>query len=427
MVFVLDKHKKPLMPCTEKRARQLLEKKRAVIHKMFPFTIRLKDRTQEESELQDIRLKLDPGAKTTGIAILTNENVILLGELQHKTTIKKNLESRRTLRRGRRNRKTRYRKPRFLNRTRNKGWLPPSLEARVDQTLHLVEKFKKLMPITDISSEHVKFDTQLLDNPNIEGVEYQQGELAGYEIREYLLEKFDRKCVYCGKKDVPLEIEHLIPKARGGSNRLDNLAIACRECNAKKGTQTAKEFGFPELMVRAKKPLKEAAFMNATRWRLYERLKNHVPVECGSGALTKMNRIRHGLPKEHYYDAACVGFSTPNKLNTNTKYIQEYKYMGRGKRQMCRTDAYGFPKAFRQRKKNYFGFYTGDIVKADKPKGKGTGEHLGRLTVNSKPGNFVVNGVTCHAKYIRLIQRNDGWKYDKQERSDRDGRKQDLY
>jgi len=159
MVFVLDKHKKPLMPCSEKRARQMLEKQRAVIHKMFPFTIRLKDRTQEESKLQDIRLKLDPGAKTTGVAILTNENVILLGELQHKTTIKKNLESRRALRRGRRNRKTRYRKPRFLNRKRNKGWLPPSLDARVEQTLHLVEKFKKLIPITSISSEHVKFDT----------------------------------------------------------------------------------------------------------------------------------------------------------------------------------------------------------------------------------------------------------------------------
>ena len=102
MVFVLDKHKKPLMPCTEKRARQMLEKKRAVTHKMFPFTIRLKDRIQEESELQDIRLKLDPGAKTTGVAILTNEDVILLGEIQHKTMIKKNLESRRILRRGRR-------------------------------------------------------------------------------------------------------------------------------------------------------------------------------------------------------------------------------------------------------------------------------------------------------------------------------------
>ena len=413
MVFVLDKHKKPLMPCKEKRARQMLEKQRAVIHKMFPFTIRLKDRTQKESKLQDIRLKLDPGAKTTGVAILTNENVILLGELQHKTMIKKNLESRRALRRGRRSRQTRYRKPRFLNRKRNKGWLPPSLEARVDQTLHLVEKFKKLMPITSISSEHVKFDTQLMDNPEMSGVEYQRGKLLGYEVREYLLEKFDRKCVYCGKKDVPLEIEHIIPKARGGTNRINNLTLACEKCNREKGTKTAAEFGFPNIMKDAKKTYKDAAFMNATRWKLYERLKNHVPVECGSGALTKMNRIRHGLPKEHYFDAACVGFSTPNKLNINTKYIQEYKYMGRGNRQMCRTDAYGFPKAFRQRKKNYFGFYTGDIVKADKPKGKGAGVYLGRLTVNSSPSNFVVKGVTCHAKYIRLIQRNDGWKYDK--------------
>ena len=289
MVFVLDKHKKPLMPCSEKRARQMLERKRAVIHRMEPFTIRLKDRTAEESMLQPLRLKLDPGSRVTGMAALDESipehgKVIFLGEIHHKKGIKQRLDSRRALRSGRRGRKTRYRKPRFLNRVKPKGWLPPSLEARVNQTMNAVAKLRKLLPITAISTEHVKFDTQLMQNPDMSGIEYQQGELMGYEVREYLLEKWKRKCAYCGKENVPLEVEHIIPRARGGSDRISNLAIACTKCNQKKGTKTAEEFGYPEVQKQAKKPLRDAAMMNATRWKLFERLKETgLPVECGTG------------------------------------------------------------------------------------------------------------------------------------------------
>lgn len=201
MVYVLDKYKRPLMPCTEKRARLLLSRSRAVIHRMAPFTIRLKDRIMEESNFQPLRLKLKPGAKESGLAILREDSpeqseAIFLGAIQHKPGIKLSLESRRNLRRSRRNRKTRYRKPRFNNRRRPQGWLPPSLEARVDQTMQVVGKLIKLFPVTSISYEHAKFDSQLLQNPDISGIEYQQGELFGYEVREYLLEKWGRKCAY---------------------------------------------------------------------------------------------------------------------------------------------------------------------------------------------------------------------------------------
>jgi 5-methylcytosine-specific restriction endonuclease McrA len=238
MVAVLDRHHKQLMPCTEKRARLLLTKKRAVIHKMAPFTIRMKDRLLENSTLQPLRLKLDPGSKTTGFAVLRevsdNEAVaVILGEIHHKHGIKQNLDSRRALRRGRRNRHTRYRKPRFLNRTRPAGWLPQSLEARVNQTMNTVTKLRKLLPITSASTEHVKFDTQLLQNADIQGVEYQQGTLLGYEVKEYLLERDKRTCCYCGglSLDPVLEIEHKIPKSQGGSNSIKNLLMACRTCN----------------------------------------------------------------------------------------------------------------------------------------------------------------------------------------------------
>ena len=214
-VFVLDKHHKPLMPCSEKRARLLLERGRARVHKMTPFTIRLVDRLQENSALQDVRVKLDPGSKTTGVAAtLDGENgmkAVFLGEVIHKPGIKAKLDNRRSLRRSRRNRKTRYRKPRFLNRDRKAGWLPPSLEARVGQTMNAVAKLRSSLPITAISVENVKFDTQALQNAEISGAQYQQGELMGYEVREYLLEKWGRACVYCGATDVPLEVEHIVP------------------------------------------------------------------------------------------------------------------------------------------------------------------------------------------------------------------------
>lgn len=153
MVFVLDKHKKPLMPCTEKRARLLLSRGRAVVHRMVPFSIRLKDRVVEESQIQPLRLKLKPGAKETGVAVLRDDvpeqsEAILLCEIRHKQGIKQSLESRRNLRRGRRNRKVRYRKPRFNNRRRKEDWLPPSLEARVNQAMNVVNKLTKLLPIT---------------------------------------------------------------------------------------------------------------------------------------------------------------------------------------------------------------------------------------------------------------------------------------
>jgi len=396
-----------------------MERGRAVVHRMEPFTIRLKDRILAQSETEPLRLKLDPGSKTTGMAVMSDAGrVIFLGELNHKKGIKMALESRRSLRRGRRNRKTRYRKPRFLNRTRAKGWLPPSLEARVNQTLNAAAKLRNLLPIAAISTEHVKFDTQLMENPEISGVEYQQGELLGYEIREYLLEKWGRKCAYCGAENVPLEVEHIVPKTRGGSNRLSNLAIACTPCNQEKNNMTAEECGYPEIQAQARKPLKDAAMMNATRWRLFEQLRETgLPVECGTGARTKMQRLQHGLPKTHYYDACCVGASTPDVVSVQARYAALWTATGRGKRQMCQTDKYGFPKAHRANRKVQFGFLTGDIVSADVPAGKYQGTWRGRATCRAS-GQFDLRDgqktIVCRTnhKRCRLIQRGDGWQYE---------------
>jgi 5-methylcytosine-specific restriction endonuclease McrA len=397
MVFVLSSDGQPLDPCHEARARKLLSKGRAAIWRTYPFTIRLNDRTLAESVVHDHRLKLDPGSKTTGLAIVQEgtARVVWAGELTHRgQQIRARLLARRAIRRCRRQRKTRYRPARFLNRRRSDGWLPPSLGHRLDTTRTWVRRLKRLVPFSAISLELVRFDTQLMQNPEISGVLYQQGALEGYEVREYVLEKWGRSCAYCGATNVPLQIEHLIPKTRGGSNRVSNLTLACADCNQKKGNQTASEFGFPYLVDVAKAPLKDAGVVNSVRWALYRQLvATGLPVEAGTGGRTKYNHTRLGWPKTHWRDAACVGASTPENLQAMVRSVLLIASTGHGTRQMCRTDKYGFPIRHVPRQKCHFGFKTGDLVQAVVPKGKYAGRHVGRVAIR-KSGSF--NIATTH-------------------------------
>lgn len=314
-------------------------------------------------------------------------------------------------RRSRRGRKLRYRKPRFKNRSKPKGWLAPSLIHRVTTTLTWVNKLIRLAGVDSIAVELVKFDMQKMVNPEISGIEYQQGELAGYEVREYLLEKWNRTCAYCKKRNVPLQIEHINPKSRGGSNRISNLTLACSKCNLKKGTQTAKEFGFPNIQAKARLPLKDAAAVNSTRNRLWSELCNlNLPIEAGTGGQTKYNRTKFKLPKEHWIDAACVGNMDYLEIKTGQSLL--IKCTGHGSRIMCRTDKYGFPRCRPKCPSRVFGFKTGDIVKANLLKGKNKGSNTGRVLVR-KTGSFKVDKADgINYKYCRHLHKADGYSYD---------------
>lgn len=413
-VFVLDKNKKPLDPCHPARARQLLKTGRAAVFRRYPFTIILRDRLLENSVVHPHRVKIDPGAKVTGLALVRNDvpKVVWAAELEHRgDIIHQRMLERASLRRARRNRKTRYRKPRFDNRRRPEGWLPPSLESRVANIVTWVKRLIRWCPVSAISIELVKFDTQKLQNPEISGTEYQQGTLFGYEVREYLLEKWGRKCAYCGKENVPLEVEHIIPKSRGGTNKVSNLTLACHECNQKKGNMTAAEFGYPHIQAQAKQSLKNVAAVNSTRWAIFNRLKElELSIETGSGGLTKYNRTRLGLSKTHWVDAACVGESTPEKLFIECISILTVKATGHGRRQRCRTNKYGFPVAHAPRQKKYMRFQTGDLVQAVVPKGKYAGVHVGRVAIRHRP-SFKLNGFDVHPKHLKLLQKVDGYEY----------------
>jgi 5-methylcytosine-specific restriction endonuclease McrA len=242
-VFVLDTEKKPLTPCQPARARALLRDGKAAVYRTVPFTIILKV-AMPDAVVKPITVKIDPGSKTTGFALVDPDGrVMFAAELEHRgKAIKADLESRRSLRRGRRARNTRYRAARFDNRARLEDWLPPSLQHRIETTLTWVNRFSRWCGLEEIAVERVKFDMQLMRNPEISGVEYQQGTLQGYSVREYLLEKWSRKCAYCGVEHVPLQVEHIHPKAKGGVNSVSNLALACDPCNKKKGTLDIKVF-----------------------------------------------------------------------------------------------------------------------------------------------------------------------------------------
>lgn len=413
------------MPTNPARARQLLTAGRAAVYRLHPFTIILKDRA--DGEIQDIELKVDPGSKTTGVALVGHFEqqgaVVLWGaNLNHRgQAIKNNLESRRSLRRGRRGRNTRYRAPRFMNRTRKPGWLPPSVEIRVNNTESIVCKLAARCRITSASVELVKFDIQSMVNPEISGTEYQQGELAGYEVREYMLEKWHRTCAYCGAQHVPLQLEHIIPRAAGGSNRVSNLTLACQPCNQKKGSRPIDEFlkGKPELLrkIRAqvKAPLKDAAAVNASRWALVNRLRAWLPVSVGSGGRTKFNRTQQGYSKDHWIDAACVGVSGEQVTIPKGMKPLTITAKGRGKHQVVRIDKYGFPRGKAGRVKRVNGFSTGDLVKLLMARGKYAGTYIARLAGIRATGMFDIKStagsITASWKNFQLIQRNDGFDY----------------
>jgi hypothetical protein len=226
--------------------------------------------------------------------------------------------------------------------------------------------------------------------------------------------------VYCGIKNVPLEIEHIIPKSRGGSNRVSNLTLACQSCNQEKGNQTAEEFGHPNVQKLAKTPLKDASAINATRWELYQTLQQFcLPLELGTGGRTKYNRAVQNYPKTHWLDAVCVGESGQSVFFSPNHQPLVVKAVGRGNRQMTKPDKYGFPRATRQRKKVYFGFQTGDMAKAVVMSGKKVGIYVGKVAVRAS-GKFNITTSTetiqgIHHRFFNIIHKSDGYTYMKGE------------
>lgn len=322
MVYVLNKENRPLMPCSSRKARLLLKQNKAIVVNRTPFTIKLL--YGSSGYVQPVNLGVDAGSKTIGVSATTKKKVLYEANVTLRNDIVDLLSTRRQNRRTRRNRKTRYRQSRFMNRVRskNKGWLAPSIEQKINTHLTMVNKICKLLPINTIVVEVAAFDTQLLkaedyglDIPT--GTDYQNGDMKGFNTREYVLFRDDHKCRCCkGKsKDAVLQTHHIESRHTGG-NAPNNLVTLCKTCHSKyhKG-----ELALPKDITRGNK-YNDAAFMGIMRWTFYNRLKElHSNVKLTYGYITKNSRIRNGLPKDHYIDARCIS-GNPQAIGDNAVY-----------------------------------------------------------------------------------------------------------
>ena len=370
---VLDQHGKPLMPTTRLgKVYRLLKTQKAHIVSYEPFTIQL-DYEPDTHIIQPMTLGVDSGAIHSGYSVANEQREFYSSEVIARDNISYRISDRRMYRQNRRYRKTRYRKPRFNNRkNKKKGWLPPSLEQKVAVQLNEIDHLHRHFPIETIIVEVAEFNIQKIKNPDISGKDYQQGTLQGYNIRNYLLEKHGRKCFYCDKEVSNFEVEHMIPKAKGGSNRIDNLTLSCHSCNQKKGTLTAEEFIKQTLpaekvakklkqLSKEKRLFKYMAHMNATRWTLYDAINDKYPnVKMTYGYITKYNRIQAGLPKAHHIDAKCItGFAQVPSFDTTVVKMK----MRRHNRQLHRaTFSKGHVRKAASLPTVMFGFRLYDIV-----------------------------------------------------------------
>lgn len=232
------------------------------------------------------------------------------------------------------------------------------------------------------------------------------------------MEKWGRRCAYCGQEGVPLQVEHIVPRIRGGSDRVSNLTLACGPCNLEKGNQTAEEYGHPQIQAQARASLKDAAAVNATRWAIWRRfVGTGLPVEVGTGGRTKYNRTHLGLPKTHAMDALCVGASTPGQVTgLEEAEVLVIRVRGRGQYRRTNVGKSGFPRGYLPRRKEVLGFRTGDMVRAVVPKGKYAGTHEGIVVVRrsgyfdiKRNGQRVAQGIS--ARYFERVQRSDGYGY----------------
>ena len=320
MVYVISKNGQPLMP-TENHAkvRILLKTKKAKVIKRCPFTIQLAyDGT---NYTQDVALGVDAGSKHIGLSATTKDKVLFESNVELRNDIVNLLSTRRQNRRVRRNRKTRYRKPRFNNRKRKDGWLAPSVQNKVNTHLAAIRKAHEILPIAKIIVEVASFDIQKIKNPTISGTEYQQGEqLDFWNVREYVLFRDGHTCQCCkGKsKDKILNVHHIESRKTGG-DAPNNLITLCETCHTGYHKGTVK---LPKA-IRRGMSFRDATFMGIMRWAFYNKLKEIYPnVSLTYGYITKNTRIESGLPKDHYIDARCIS-GNPKAVSDGTVYYQK--------------------------------------------------------------------------------------------------------
>ena len=332
MVYVLSKEGKPLMPTKRHgKVRHLLNQGKAKIVKKTPFTIQLLYKTG--SYTQPVSLGVDAGTGHIGVSATTEKEVLFEAEVVLRTDIVDLLSTRRANRRSRRNRKTRYRKPRFNNRKRKEDWLPPSIQNKVDMHVKAVNLVASILPIQNITVEVAQFDIQKIKNPRIEGEQYQQGDQLGFwNVREYVLFRDKHICQYCKgrSKDRILNVHHIRSRKTHG-DRPGNLITLCKTCHDKLHAENLEHYFNP-----SDKGFRSEGQMTVMRWFIYNGIKELYPdTKLTYGYITKNTRIKNNLEKSHIIDARCV---SKNPLATPPEKVYILKQVRRTNRQLYKSN-----------------------------------------------------------------------------------------
>ncbi len=439
IVFVLNQHGEKLMPCSPRTARKLLEAKKAKIISRQPFAIQLLYGSRGYK--QPVSVGVDLGAKHVGVAVTSETRVLAKGEIELRDDVSNLITTRRELRRSRRNRNTRYRRCKFHYHTqryysvkkkkwvkskraftspRPEGWLPPSLRSRIENTFRWIDRFMAWLPNPKLSIEVGKFDAQKMMNPDIQGVEYQEGQTAGYyDVRYFVFARDNYTCQMCHKKkDKILHTHHIVYRSKGGSNRADNLITICTECHT---SANHKEGGILwDWMQKHKKvkQYKETAFMNVQRQRVFAQYPDaHITY----GSTTTPHRKELGIEKTHANDAIAIsGIPTITKQAEEPFLIRQFRKKKRslheatartGRKWKNRTS-----KRNRKNVKHVGDFYLNDRVIAMGKVGFITGFSGGSMAyVKDAYNEYIGDPERSYKKVnlteLRLLNHNNNWQY----------------
>ena len=312
----------PLMPCSQRKARLLLKEGKAKIVGYKPFIIQLLQATGETT--QDVHLGVDTGAKHIGIAVTSGNKVLTKGEIELRDDIHKNMMVRHQARRDRRNRNTRYRKARFLNRKRREGWLPPTVQSKLNATFMWIDRFYSLLPNPILHIEVGKFDIHKMINPDVVKEGYKNGQCAGYyDVRYFVFARDNYTCQVCKKRNKILRTHHVVYKSKGGTDRADNLITVCTDCHTSENHKVGGILYNWMIKHKRVKQYKEATFMNIVRKRTFEKYPNAI---ITYGSETSPYRKGLGLNKTHYNDAIAISKIENIKENPNEYfYIKQFR------------------------------------------------------------------------------------------------------
>lgn len=395
----------------------LLKQNKAKIYKYNPFTIQLTIVTGET--VQECNIGIDTGSTHIGLAVTSEDRVLFKGEVELRQDVKSNLDTRRMYRRDRRNRKTRYRKARFFNRKRSDKWLPPSLQNRVNHTFRWIDELCKLVPSPKLHIEVGKFDTAKMINPDIQGIDYQQGQTYGfYDERYFVFTRDNYTCQCCGKsKDKILQTHHIIYRSNGGTNRVDNLIAVCTDCHTYENHQKGGILYKWQEQHKKVRQYKEPSFMNTLRKRIFEK---YPEAEITYGSITTPKRKEIGLDKTHYNDAIIIsGIETIEENPSEWLLIRQFRKKKRSLHEATARKGRKEPNRTQKRNSkntpNYQGYYLNDKVSVLGRIGYIVGFAGGGAYIKDKGGNYItLPGKTYKQIPIRQLQlcnHNNNWQY----------------